>query len=99
MATRERLFAFLWRFAALLVLISPSLSASPWVITTDFSDRTIHTVDLGTDPPTVYGPFLGRAVAPAQVGAVKVLPEERIAIVAGAFGGALYFMDVTNPRL
>jgi hypothetical protein len=85
-------------FMALLLLLTANLGASPWVIVTDFSDRTIHTVDLGANPPQVYGPFLGPSVAPAQLGPVKVLPDQRSAVVGNAYTGALYLLNVADPR-
>jgi hypothetical protein len=75
------------------------LRAAPWVIVTDFQDSTIHTIDLGTNPPTVYGPFLqGQVVAASHLGAVKVIPGDQSALLAGAFSN-MWRLDIANPKL
>jgi hypothetical protein len=82
----------------IFLLISSRLPATLWAIVTDFGDATIHTVDLGTNPPTVYGPFLkGQIIPQTQAGPVKVLPGSRFALLLGAFSN-MYLLDIADPR-
>lgn len=76
------------------------VSADPadgtWVITVNYSDRTIHTVDTDTD--TVYGPFLAGQLGMAGVLAdVAVTPDGTIAVVSGYDEQDVYFVDVSDP--
>lgn len=85
-------------FLTLFAWMPGPLRATPWVIVTDFQDSTIHTIDLGTNPPTVYGPFLqGQVVAASHLGAVKVIPGDQSALLAGAFSN-MWRLDITNPK-
>jgi DNA-binding beta-propeller fold protein YncE len=86
-------------FAALCASVPGLLHAAPWVIVSDFQDSTIHTIDLGTNPPTVYGPFLqGQIIAQSHVGVVKVIPGDQSALLAGAYSN-MWRLDISNPRL
>ncbi len=85
--------------AALLIAGSRAAGASPWAIVTDFEDATIHTIDLGTSPPTVYGPFLnGQVIPQTHLGAVKVLPGGRFALLSGAYAN-MYLVNITDPTM
>jgi hypothetical protein len=74
------------------------VSAAPWIIVADSFDGTIHTVDLGTTPPTVYGPFAPAPfVISGGLGGVGVVPGERHALVKNS-AGPLYLIDISNPK-
>ncbi len=75
---------------------------SDWVITANFDDMTIHTVDTATD--TVYGPFLGGQLGTpgGVVLDVAITPDGTIALVSSFLDRVLYFVgicDPTNPSL
>src|SRR3970040_919677 len=52
------LYIFILGFYLILAGKNEAYSA-PFAVVANESDRTINTIDLGTDPPTVFGPFLG----------------------------------------
>lgn len=67
-----------------------------WVITVNYNDMTIHTVDTASN--TVYGPFLGGQLGtPGQdLLDVAVTPDGNTAIVSN-FWGQTYFVNVSDP--
>jgi WD40 repeat protein len=84
--------------APLLLFFSRESIGSPWAIIANSQDRTIQTMDLGTVPPTVYGPFLRNDILSTNpLGPIAVVPGERYAVVASTTG-PLYLVDISNPR-
>jgi hypothetical protein len=93
-------------FIRTIVFIVPSLVpvwcgiawAEPWAVVANSNDRSISTIDLGTNPPTVHGPFLG-----GQLGAsgslldVAITPDERYALVSNYDLNTVYRVDFSNP--
>jgi hypothetical protein len=79
-------------------MVSHLASGSPWAIVTNFASRTIQTVDLGTTPPAVYGPFSpADFVLAAGLGGVAIVPGERSALVKNS-AGPIYQVDITRPQ-
>jgi hypothetical protein len=89
----RKLVQILIAVAALLLAAAP-LCARPWGIVTTSADyyadnesdnESLHTIDLGQTPPTVYGPFLsGELTARRGLGAfdIAMLPGNKKALVA-----------------
>jgi len=72
--------------------------ADPWAVVADFNDRTIHTIDLGTSPPMVYGPFLsGQLGGSGSLIDVAVTPDGRFALVSNFDDHTVYKIDLTDP--
>ena len=72
--------------------------ADPWAIVSNYGDRSIHTIDLGTDPPTVFGPFLeGQLGTAGQLLDVAVTPDGRYALVSNFRLGSVYRIDLSDP--
>ena len=95
--TRESIPVRVIRLLVLISAIPTAVPASPWAIVANAGDGTIHTIDLGRNPPQVYGPFLsGELVLSAGLGTVAVVPGERYALVKNS-GGPIYLVDISNP--
>jgi hypothetical protein len=78
--------------------LATAVLAAPWAIVTSATDRVILTVDLGSNPPAVYGPFSPAPfVLTAGLGGVAIAPGGRLAVVKNS-GGPMYLIDVTHPR-
>lgn len=64
-------------------------------------DLTIHTIDLGTDPPTVYGPFLkgelGELNTSGPLLDVAVTPDGHYALVSNFGSQSVYRIDLSDP--
>jgi hypothetical protein len=68
------------------------------------NDCTVRTIDLGTVPPTVYGPFLSGSLGTPgpddtfdKLYDVAVTPDGRYALISNFRGQTLYRVDVSNP--
>ncbi|MFH1152960.1 MAG: hypothetical protein V1793_04000, partial [Pseudomonadota bacterium] len=85
--------------AALLFFFSPaSLSlAAPWGVAANYLDATISTVDLGTTPPTVYGPFLAGQLGSGGTWDLAITPDSRYALATSYNGCSVYRIDLTDP--
>lgn len=60
----------------------------------NLSDLSIHTIDLGTVPPTVYGPFFGGQLGG---GDVAVTPDGHYALVKDLSSPRVYRIDLSDP--
>lgn len=75
----ERNFIGIFLF---LFFFSSSAYAAPWAVVANFWNLTIHTIDLGTSPPTVYGPFLsGQLGTSGELVDVAIIPGTTYALV------------------
>jgi len=83
--------------ASCLHLLAVNAAAAPWAVVGNMDDRTINTIDIGTVPPTVYGPFLGGQFHGSDLLDVAITPDGRSALVSLFFLGRLYRIDLTDP--
>jgi hypothetical protein len=81
--------------------------ATPWAVVANRIERSISTIDVGTNPPTVYGPFLaGQLGEMADVFDVALTPDGRYALVSNFYTSSppslpdstLHRIDISNPR-
>ena len=76
----------------------PVVWAGPWAVVANYNDRTIHTIDLGTVPPTLYGPFLaGQLGDSGELLDVAVTPNGRYALVSNIALLPVYRVDLSDP--
>jgi WD40 repeat protein len=80
-----------------LVLVPPAEASpdGPFVITVDYSDYSIYTVDTATN--TVYGPFLSGQLGSDWLADVTVTPDGQTAVLCSFDGQTVYFVDVSDP--
>ena len=91
--------AFGFVLLGLLWLWSGSCLAEPWVVVANKDDRTIHTIDLGLNPPVVYGPFLaGQLGGSGELMDVAVTPDGRYALVSNFQENRIYKIDLSDPK-
>jgi DNA-binding beta-propeller fold protein YncE len=90
--------------ALLLIAASPAATlvradapdTLDWVMTVNFSDTTIHTVNTANS--TVYGPFLEGQLGPSQsLLDIAVTPDGTTALVSSFISQMLYVIDVSDP--
>jgi DNA-binding beta-propeller fold protein YncE len=86
---------------AIVVMLIAGLSsfsyANPWAVVANHSDQTIHTIELGTSPPTVHGPFLmGQLGIWGSLCDVAVTPDNHYALITNFELSTLYRVDLTN---
>ena len=92
---------------AIVVMLIAGLSgftyADPWAVVANHNDQTIHTIDLGTSPPTVYGPFLlWQLGISGSLCDVVVTPDNHYALITNFELSTVYRVDIsnlTNPTL
>lgn len=99
-STRRRRAALASRAAlaaAAGVLGAAHLAAAPWGVVANLSDRTIGTIDLGTTPPTVYGPFLAGQLGAAALDDLAITPDTRYALVTSYYGCSVFRIDIADP--
>lgn len=76
----------------------PVVWAGPWAVVANVYDRTIHTIDLGTAPPTVYGPFLaGQLGGSGELLDAVFTPDGRYALVSNFSLSTVYRIDLSDP--
>lgn len=91
---RLRIFLLL---APVLLMLSSPVAAAPWGVAANYTDGTITTVDLGTTPPTVYGPFLAGQLGASGLNDLAITPDGRYALVSSYFGCTVYRIDLLDP--
>lgn len=86
-------------FSLFLALLANGVAwADPWAVVTNHSDRTINTIDLATDPLTVYGPFLEDELGTSgSLLDVSVTPDGQYALVCNFDQGTVYRVDLQDP--
>jgi DNA-binding beta-propeller fold protein YncE len=95
----KRTLTFAILLSLFLALVGRGVTwADPWAVVANDSDRTIHTIDLGTDPPTVYGPFLeGQLGLSGNLLDVGVTPDGQYALVGNRGLKTVYRIDLLDP--
>lgn len=81
-----------------LALLAQALLAAPWAVVANHLDRTIQTIDLGTAPATVHGPFFSGQMG--SVGAltdVALTPDLRYALVTNYYACTVTRVDLADP--
>lgn len=80
------------------------LQASPWAVTPGQLDHqgytsAVVTVDMGTTPPTAYGPFLVGQVGTNRGNLldVAIAPDNTFALLSGFGDRILYKVDLSDP--
>ena len=69
-----------------------------WAIVVNHDDCTISTINLSTDPPTVYGPFLsGQLGDYNSLDDVVITSNGHYALVTNFFEEKVYFIDLSDP--
>ncbi len=85
-----------------LFLLTSLAHANPWAVVAN-RNRTINTIDLGTSPPTLYGPFLsGQLGTNGPLLDVAITPYTHYALVGNYQQNTIYrinIQDPTNPIL
>jgi DNA-binding beta-propeller fold protein YncE len=72
--------------------------ADPWAVVANHDQLTVHTIDLGTDPPDVYGPFLqGELGTSGRLLDVAVTPDGHYALVSNFDSHTVYRIDLSDP--
>ena len=81
-------------------LIVPLTWATPWAIVVNRGTHTINTIDLGTTPPKIYGPFLGGSLGAAANGLLDVAlsPDNKYAFISNTSSQEIYRVDISNPK-
>lgn len=78
--------------------------AAPWAVTAGYLEDggttgAISTVDMGTVPPTVYGPFLAGQLGTNGGGLFDVaIAPGNVALVSGFGDSVVYKIDITDPQ-
>jgi DNA-binding beta-propeller fold protein YncE len=102
----ERRYSAMKKLAIVIVVFSVFLAsaafrvawANPWAVVANHDELTIHTIDLGTDPPTVYGPFLeGKLGTSGPLLDVAVTPDGHYALVSNFGSCTVYRIDLSDP--
>lgn len=84
----------------LALAATAALEAAPFALETNNHDRTMHVLDLGTSPPTLYGPFFTSdelGTSDTSILDVAVTPDNRFALVSNFAGDTVYRIDLANP--
>jgi hypothetical protein len=91
------LYVLIVAFSLILVGKNEAYS-DPFAVVANEFDLTINTIDLGTNPPTVFGPFLG-----GQLGGsgllqdVATTPDGHFALVGNTELQTVFLIDVSDP--
>jgi hypothetical protein len=81
--------------------------AAPWAVVATYADvdrdhssGTIHTVDLGASPPTVYGPFLEYKLGSGGGGLfdIVMVPGQRYALITNFGDSTMHRIDLKDPK-
>ena len=83
-----------------MFLVSSLTWATPWGIVVNRGTHTINTIDLGTTPPKIYGPFLSGSLGAASDGLrdVALSPDNQYAFISNAASRELYRVDLSDPK-
>src|SRR3972149_9702806 len=91
------LYVLILAFSLILAGKNEAYSA-PFAVVANESDRTINTIDLGTDPPTVFGPFLGGQLGGYGLSQdVATTPDGNFALVGNSALQTVFLIDVSDP--
>src|SRR3990170_4454579 len=91
------LYIFILTFSLFLGGKNEAYSAPFAVVANEF-DRTINTIDLGTGPPTVFGPFLGGQLGGSgRLQDVATTPDGNFALVGNSGIQTVFRIDVSDP--
>jgi len=72
--------------------------AEPWAVVANHSDQTIHTIDLGISPPSIYGPFLlWQLGISGSLCDVVATPDNHYALITNFELSTLYRVDISTP--
>lgn len=84
----------LWFLAA-----ASGLQAAPWAVAVDAPRARIVTLDFGTTPPTVYGPFLEGQLGRTNLllADIEFTPDGNTALVTHFQDMAVYMVNLSNP--
>jgi len=83
--------------ACCFFLFTFSAFGANWAVISNHVDCTIQTIDLSTDPATIYGPFLANQLGTAGLNDLALTPDGKYALVSSYYGGILYRIDITDP--
>jgi DNA-binding beta-propeller fold protein YncE len=91
----KKLFGFLF----LISFLGSLAFAGPWGIVVNSGQNNINTIDLGVNPPKIYGPFLtGELGIPGTALLdVAVTPDNNYALISCFVGSAVYRVDIKDP--
>lgn len=82
----------------LVIFVKESAYADHFAVVANLNDRTIQTVDLGTSPPTVYGPFLsGMLGTSGDLRDVAITPDGNSALVSNSGLMKVFRIDISDP--
>jgi len=82
----------------LLFLLGKEAYSAPFAVVANEFDRTINTIDLGTGPPTVFGPFLGGQLGGSgRLQDVATTPDGNFALVGNSGIQTVFRIDVSDP--
>ncbi len=90
---------FLTLAVVLLLGTSSLVSAEPWAVVAD-QEAELYTIDLGTTPPTVYGPLLQGELGTAGGQLLDVAVANRgdnYALVSNFGDSKVFRVDLTDP--
>ncbi|MGB9006324.1 MAG: YncE family protein [Candidatus Aminicenantales bacterium] len=77
--------------------------ARPWAIVVNRNGANIHIIDLGQNPPRIYGPFLtGQLGHQRGLVDVAITPDDHYALISNFYNNEVYRVDIsdpTNPKL
>ncbi len=97
---------FIFLLASFFIFISVNFAWSAtivgnqtWAIVANYYERTISTINLSTDPPTVYGPFLSGQLGDndTYLYDVVVTSDGHYALVSNYYENEVYFIDLSEP--
>jgi len=86
---------------AIGVLLSGTLlQAAPWAVMVDSYNARIRTLDFGTVPPQIYGPFLEGQLGTAGGALLDAAwsPDGRFALFSNFGDAAIYRVNMANPK-
>ena len=99
-----RKFIFFLAFLFIFISVNFAWSATivgnqTWAIVANYYERTISTINLSTDPPTVYGPFLSGQLGDNDTYLLDVVvtSDGHYALVTNFVEEKVYFIDLSNP--
>src|SRR3990172_2252194 len=91
------LYIFILTFYLILAWKNEVYS-DPFAVVANEFDLTIQTIDLGTNPPTVHGPFLGGQLGGSgALQDVAVTPDGNFALVGNSELQTVFLIDVSDP--
>jgi DNA-binding beta-propeller fold protein YncE len=91
------LYIFILTFS-LFVAGKNDAYSDPFAVVANEFDRTINTIDLGTNPPTVFGPFLGEQLGGSGLlQDVATTPDGNFALVGNSELQTVFLIDVSDP--